>query len=322
MAEDRENNTKREKSKERKRKNKNSKKNKLLPTSQVTVAECTLRKIIKEKKVGRYTEKEAKRIYDSVKMKKSGFPAYTASIYSNMVQFAPKKKGKKIQPIGYEDIQQIVMIPGDVDSFLLYVPKTKKTKQFSGLFTWTDPEGGKKLKDALREYHNLMDLESSTERRKTFQGTTPERDYPLAQRKAGSGPGEVHFDERLLSESLVISTPPPRAYRSSETEIIDSGPFRETYTLYTPKRYINRRSCNDIQARSVSDYSISSSSDENDYNQGTVDDDSYEDESDEEDYEYICRDPNSIFYGERMSPKSQYVDRLLRATAQMKDTYE
>lgn len=316
MAEDREKDTKREKSKERKRKDKNSKKNKLLPTGQVTVAECTLRKIIKEKKVGRYTKEEAKRIYDSVKVKKSGFPAYTASIYSNMVQFAPKKRGKKIQPIGYEDIKQIVMIPGDDDSFLLYVPKTKKTKQFSGLFTWTDPEGEKKLKDALREYHDLMDSESSTDRRKTVQGTTPERDYPLAQRKGGSGPGEVHFDEGLLSESFVLSTPPPRAHGSSETEIVDSGPIRETYTLYTPKRYINRRSWNNIQARSVSDYSTSSSSDEN------VDDDSYEDESDEEDYEYICRDPNSIFYGERMSPKSQYVDKLLRATAQMKNKYE
>ncbi|VDL18471.1 unnamed protein product [Hymenolepis diminuta] len=313
MTEDREKDPKREKSKEGKHKDKNSKKNKLLPTGQITVAECTLRKIIKQKKVGRYTEEEAKRIYDSVKVKKSGFPAYTASIYSNMVQFAPKKRGKKIQPIGYEDIKQIVMIPGDDDSFLLYVPKTKKTKQFSGIFTWTDPEGEKKLKDALREYHNPVDSESSTDRRKAVQGTTPERDYPLMQRKAGSGPSEVHFDERLLSESFVISTPPPGAHGSSETEIVDSGPIRETYTLYTPKRYINRRSCN---------YSTSSSSDDNDYNQGGVDDDSYEDESDEEDYEYICRDPNSIFYGERMSPKSQYVDKLLRATAQMKNKYE
>nr|CDS33367.1 expressed conserved protein [Hymenolepis microstoma] len=310
MAKDGEKDTKRGKSKEKKGEDKKSKKNKLVPKGQAKVAECTLRKIVKEEKVGHYTEDDAKKIYDSVKVKKSGFPAYTASMYSNMVEFVSKKRGKRIPPIGYGRIKQIVKIPGDADSFLLYAPKTRKTKQFSGLFTWTDPEGGKILENALREYQ-----ESLKNRGNGSQGTTPKRDYPLAQRGTTNKPDKGLLDRRVRSESHISSTAAPRAYRLSETDIVDAGSIRETYTHYNPKRCNNRRPSYNAKARSESEHSTSSPYDENYMYQG-FDDDSG-DEDDEIDSEYICRDPNSVFYGERMSPKSQYVDKLLREAAQM-----
>ncbi|VDO08991.1 unnamed protein product [Rodentolepis nana] len=309
MAKDEEKDIKRGKSKERKSKNKNPKKDKLVPKGQAKVVECSLRKLVKEEKAGQYTEDDAKRIYDSVKVKKSGFPAYTASMYSNMVEFAPKKRGKKIPPVGYGQIKQIVKIPNDANSFLLHVPKTRKTKQFSGLFTWTDPEGGKILENALKKYQETLANDGNGS-----QDITPKKDYPLEQRGATHEADEGLFDRRLRSEARISSTPAHRANGLSETDIVDAGPIKETYTLYNPKRWINRRPNYNARARSESAYSTSSSYDENYLYQGFDDDDSTED--DEADSEYICRDPKSIFYGERMSPKSQYVDKLLRAAAQ------
>lgn len=261
---------------------------------QVEFAECVLRKIVKDKKKNKYSKDEVKKIFGSVKEPKSGFPTYKVSIYPNKVMFKPKKSGKKIGPINYKTIEQITRVPGDLNSFLLHVPKSKESKQFTGLFSWLEPESADKLEHAVKKSCNM---EESEVPEKFSQKFTPNRDHSQESNRI-SQPTETTANENSDTDFLTAPTARtmiPRR-RASHSDLGGVCRLTQTFTIYTPntlhKQSENRKRSYDLQDSSESDYSSSS----------------YD--------EYICYDKDSVFYGERMSPKSQYVDRLLRATAQ------
>ncbi|KAM7540485.1 hypothetical protein Aperf_G00000033813 [Anoplocephala perfoliata] len=268
-------------------------------------AECFLRKRVKGNKKS-YSEEDVKDIYDRVKEPKSGFPKYVASMYPKKVKFKRKKGGKKIAPIKYENIQQIIRVPGDPNSFLLHVPKSKKGKKFTGLFTWCEPESADKLENEWkksRESDKIPPKKEEPEASKvSSKKSAPFREYDYPQestkepRLIANSPLDS-FEMASRTASGVQIRNPRR--RGSDSDLGSYRRLRQTYTIYAPnkikKRGRSREMSYSLQVSSESDFSSSSDDDDDD--------------------EYVCRDRNSIFYGERMSPKSQYVDRLVRATA-------
>ncbi|VDK31826.1 unnamed protein product [Taenia asiatica] len=259
-------------------------------------AECQLRKMIKDKKKKKYSVDEVKDIYSSVKEPKSGFLIYLASIYPDKVAFKPTEKGKKLKPVKYANIGQIIQVPDDLQSFLIHVPKSKKAKPFTALFTWLDPQMPKRFEKIVRQ-------PESSPVKAPHEGS--DENAQNGNNRPKSNTSDVSGNESPLTQ---LQTAPyfaasrsSSAYgaKDSSSDIIRAPKrFSETYTHYCP----NRTLC-----RSVQDFSGSTCSS----------DSSYDEDSDDSDY--ICRDKGSVFYGERMSPKSQYIDRLMRTTVKMQN---
>ncbi|KAL5965830.1 hypothetical protein TSMEX_006421 [Taenia solium] len=259
-------------------------------------AECQLRKMIKEKKKKGYSVDEVKDIYSSAKEPKSGFSIYLASIYSDKVAFKPIEKGKKLKPVKYANIGQIIQVPDDLQSFLMHVPKSKKAKPFTALFTWLDPQMPKRFEKIVRQPETSLvkaphdgsdeNAQNGNNRPKSNASNINSIESPLTQ---------------LQTAPYFASSRSSSAYgaKNSSSDIIRvSKRISETYTHYCP----NRTLCRNVLDSSGSTCSIDSSYDE-----------------DSDDSDYVCRDKGSVFYGERMSPKSQYIDRLLRTTVQMQN---
>ncbi|KAL5111971.1 hypothetical protein TcWFU_004456 [Taenia crassiceps] len=294
--------TKQEKEGTKKSKDKGSKKKKADSSkAPLMMAECQLRKMIKDRKKKGYTVDEVKNIYDSVKEPKSGFPVYLASLYSNKVAFKPIEKGKKIRPVKYANIGQIIQVPDDLQSFLLHISKSKKAKPFTVLFTWLDPQMPKKFEKIVRQADSSS-VKAQRDANAQNEGTNPKANV--------SG---VKCNESLIPHPqitpYIATSLSSSAYdtKDSSSDIIRvSKRVSETYTHYSPNRSLYRNG-EEIEVRNVQDSSGSTCSSDSSCNE------------DLDDSDYICRDKGSVFYGERMSPKSQYIDRLLRATVQMRN---
>lgn len=301
MAKETEQDTKSKK----KSKDKDSKKEKIDSSkAPLITVECQLRKIVKDKKKKSYSVDEVKDIYDSVKEPKSGFSIYLASIYPNKIAFKPTEKAKRIRPIKYANIGQIIQVPDDLQSFLLHIPKSKKVKPFTALFTWLDPQMSKKFEKVVRQAN-------------TSPVKAPHEDSDANTQSGNSCPKSNASDVNYKGSSLPLLQAAPYLATSLSSSVDDTKdsssdiirvPKRvsETYTHYCPNRTLYRNGERDKNHNAQTFSESTSSSDS-----------SYDEDSDDSDC--ICRDKSSVFYGERMSPKSQYIDRLLRATVQMQN---
>ncbi|EUB63775.1 hypothetical protein EGR_01398 [Echinococcus granulosus] len=297
--------TKQDKEGTKKSKENGSKKEKLVSSvAPLITTECQLRKVIKDKKKENYTVDEAKNIYHSVQESKSGFPIYMASIYPEKVTFKPTEKGKKMRPVEYTTIGQIIQIPEDLQSFLLHVPKSKKAKSFTALFAWLDPQMSKRFEKIVHQANNSLAM-------------APLKDNVTNAQNKGSHPRSDASNAGYSKSSLL--QPPNAPYFATslspsvcDTKDLSSDLIRvskrvsETYTYYCPNRTFYRSGKGEENHNTQASSGSTCSSDS-----------SYGDDS--EDSDCICRDKESVFYGERMSPKSQYIDRLLRATVQMQN---
>ena len=266
------------------------------------IGECLLRTLIKDKKKKAYDADEVNRIYESTREPRSGFPTYQVVVYPDYLKLIPRKNGRKLKPTKLTNVGQIVRVSTDPQSFLLHIPKSQKTKQFTGLFTWLQADMLEMFEKALREASSAA---SKVSHSNTNTHKPDEVFLPVVKNCDFQIPGRL--DSGLRNASYLCSY-----LSSSENNVLDpvsdvireSAEFVETYTHYNPQKNI----CMKGMGQSKNKQSIS-------FESFHSNDSYYSNDSGESDY--ICRDKNSIFYGERMSPKSQYIDQLLRATVQM-----
>ncbi|VDM23166.1 unnamed protein product [Hydatigera taeniaeformis] len=269
----------------------------------VITADCQLRKVIKDKKKKSYTIEEVENVYKSIKAPKSGFSKYLASIYADKVTFKATEKGRRIRPIKYTDIEQIIQVPEDLQSFLIHVPKSKKVRAFTALFTWLDPQMSERFENAVRQADRSVVKAPHED-----NGANAKKRNMNSNSNAPNATYNNFSVPQFQTDPHFVTSSSSSVYdaRDSSSDIIRVRKrVSETYTHYCP----NQAPCRNAEKGGYCNTSTSSGS-------TSSSDSSFDGDSDDSDC--ICRDKDSVFYGERMSPKSQYIDRLLRATVQMR----
>ncbi|VDD80658.1 unnamed protein product [Mesocestoides corti] len=283
-------------------KEKSGKKKDISADAAPTTGECILLKKIRDKKRKEYSEEEVKKIYNSTAQSQADVSAYEAFIYPNKVKFKPLSKAKKLKSIYYTNIAQMVPTPENKCSFLLYVPKSKKVKQFTGLFTWRDPQICNIFQKAVFEVN--PEAFKCTDRVSNNAEPKIQKTHPSDNRQISRGsPSEdepwrnPQFHSSRFSS---LSTTKESGLNGVKT----MKGMSVTYTHYCPRR------CYYQDGETKFNFHLETSS------TSACSSDSYDDK-DSDGPDFICRDKSSVFYGERMSPRSQYIDRVVRETMQV-----
>lgn len=276
-----------EKKKRNKDKTKKSKYEKHAKES-IHTCKCILRARVPNKKTIMYTEEEITTLSQAITKPKDGYPLYMAIISDDKIEFKKLRNAKKLKSISHESITQIVANASDKKYFFIYIAKSKKAKRsFAGFFAvQTDADADILYRTVRKTNPNVIPDDVII--------SNNENEPDLRHEKKASS---VYSNNYEPKECGLASLEPSSESFSSDYKNIERFGC-QTYTAYCPNRVFYQ----DINSRFNFHLNQRSSS--------SCSSDTYHCDNPD----FICRDKESVFYGERMSPKSQYVDRLLRGT--------